>query len=92
MLRDTHWISAGWGKSSGYDSTGKPSWKRDAKQQKTEYFYDAYNRTTQILRYKRVAGRGCAGPGTEDGVLPYDSAVNGWGRLGSIRRISISVT
>ncbi|MBL0156992.1 MAG: RHS repeat protein [Bryobacterales bacterium] len=67
----------------GYDASGRPLWKRDAKQQKTEYFYDAYNRTTQILRYKRVAGADVLDPAQKT-VYSYDSAVNGWGRLGSI--------
>ncbi|HEY3444428.1 MAG TPA: RHS repeat-associated core domain-containing protein [Paludibaculum sp.] len=67
----------------GYDSTGKPSWKRDAKQQLTELSYDAYNRTTQILRYKRVAGADVLDPAQKT-VYSYDSAVNGWGRLGSV--------
>jgi len=53
----------------GYDASGRPAWKRDAKQQLTEFSYDAYNRTTQILRYKRVAGADVLDPGAEDGVL-----------------------
>ncbi|MBL0159888.1 MAG: hypothetical protein IPP47_22765 [Bryobacterales bacterium] len=67
----------------GYDASGRPAWKRDAKQQLTEFSYDAYNRTTQILRYKRVAGADVLDPAQKT-VYSYDSAVNGWGRLGSI--------
>ena len=67
----------------GYDSTGKLSWRRVAKQQKTEYSYDVYNRPTIMRRYRQVSGVDVEDP-TQKTEYSYDAAPNGWGRLGSI--------
>ena len=66
-----------------YNAAGLLATRRDAKQQLTEYSYDAYNRAVQILRYKRVSGADVLDP-MQKTLYSFDSAVNGWGRLGSV--------
>jgi RHS repeat-associated protein len=67
----------------GYDSLGRRSSKVDAKNQRTEWTYDSYNRVTQVRHYTWASGAWMEWEDQREDYV-YDTGTNGLGRLTQI--------